>query len=360
MSSEGIWILAEQFAGRVLPVSFELLRRGRELADKRGAQLSAMVFGHDIDAAGLQELVDRGADRVVATEAPQLEHFLVQPYAACMLTLLDEYRPEIVIAAATTTGRTLMPYVAAKAYVGLTADCTVLDIDPETGGLLQTRPAIGGNILATITTPDRRPQMATVRPHSTRPAEPTPGRTGEIIRRSAPADCPAGGAEFLEFIPETSEHHLEDADFVVAVGRGIKKSENIPVAEDLADALDAALGASREVVDRGWLSYPHQVGLSGKTITPRLYVALGVSGSIQHLAGMQTAETIVAVNSDPEAQIFRVADVGIVGDLFEVAPVLAQRLREIQNGKSEIRNPKFETNTKHEIRNTKQTRDSKS
>ncbi len=331
MAHEGVWILAEQFAGNVLPVSFELLRRGRELADKRGTQLSAMIFGHDIDAAGLHELISRGADRVVATEAPQLEHFLVEPYAACMLALLEEYRPEIVIAAATTTGRTLMPYVAAKARAGLTADCTVLDIDPETSGLLQTRPAIGGNILATIITPDSRPQMATVRPHSTRPAEPTPGRTGEIIRNRAPADCLAGGAEFVEFIPEPSEHHLEDADNVVAVGRGIKKAENLPVAEDLAAALDAALGASREVIDRGWLSYPHQIGLSGRTVTPRLYVALGVSGSIQHLAGMQTAETIVAVNTDPEAQIFRVADIGIVGDLFEVAPVLAEKLRKARH-----------------------------
>ena len=330
MKHEGVWILAEQFAGAVLPVSFELLVRGRELADKRGAQLSAMIFGHEIEADGLQELIDRGADRVVAVEAPQLKHFLVEPYAACMLALLEEYHPEIVIAAATTTGRTLMPYVAAKAHVGLTADCTVLDIDPDTGGLLQTRPAIGGNILATITTPDRRPQMATVRPHSTRPAEPVPGRIGEIIRNQAPADRLTGGAEFVEFIPELSEHHLEDADNVVAVGRGIKKAENIPVAEDLAAALDAALGASREVIDRGWLSYPHQIGLSGKTVTPRLYVALGVSGSIQHLAGMQTAETIVAVNTDSDAQIFRVADIGIVGDLFEVAPVLAERLREIR------------------------------
>jgi len=331
MKHEGVWILAEQFAGRVLPVSFELLRRGRELADKRGAQLSAMIFGHDIDAEGLQQLIDRGADRVVATEAPQLEHFVLEPYAACMLAILDEHRPEIVIAAATTTGRTLMPYVAAKAYAGLTADCTVLDIDPETGRLLQTRPAIGGNILATIITPDRRPQMATVRPHSTRPADPTPGRTGPIIRNQPPADALDGGAELVEFIPETSAHHLEDADRVVTVGRGIKKADKLPVAEDLANALDAALGASREVVDRGWLSYPHQIGLSGKTITPRLYVGLGVSGSIQHLAGMQTAETIVAINKDAEAQIFRVADIGIVGDLFEVAPVLAEKLREVKN-----------------------------
>ncbi len=331
MEHEGVWILAEQFAGEVLPVSFELLRRGRELADKRGTQLSAMIFGQDISEAGLAELISRGADRVVATEAPQLAHFLVEPYAACMLALMDEYKPEIVIAAATTTGRTLMPYVAAKAIAGLTADCTVLDIDPETGGLLQTRPAIGGNILATITTPDRRPQMATVRPHSTRPAELDESRTGEIIRNQAPADCLTGGAEFVEFIPEPSEHHLEDADHVVAVGRGLKKAENLPVAEKLATVLDAAIGASREVIDRGWLSYPHQIGLSGKTVTPRLYVGLGLSGSIQHLAGMQTAEAIVAVNTDPEAQIFRVADIGIVGDMFEVAPVLTEKLREAKS-----------------------------
>ena len=331
MEHKGVWILAEQSGGRVQRISHELLTRGRDLADKRGTELAAMIFGHGIPDGDLQELIDRGADRVMAIEAPALEHFLIEPYAACMLWLIEQTRPEIILAGATTTGRTLMPYVAVKANAGLTADCTVLDIEEETGNLLQTRPAIGGNILATIKTPKHRPQMATVRPRSTKPAPPQQGRTGKIERRPAPPELLAGRIKRVDFVADESEHGLQDADVVVTVGRGIKKSENIPIAQALANALDAALGASRDVVDRGWLSYPHQIGLSGKTVTPKLYVAAGVSGSIQHLAGMQTAETIVAINTDPDAQIFRVADFGIVGDLFEVLPPLTEKLKKVRN-----------------------------
>jgi electron transfer flavoprotein alpha subunit len=328
MEHKGVWILAEQSGGRVLRISHELLARGRELADKRGVDLTAVIFGHGIDGDDLQELIDCGADAVIAVEAPELEHFLVEPYAACMAKLIAEHRPEIVIAGATTTGRTLMPYVAIKTNAGLTADCTVLDIEEGTGNLLQTRPAIGGNILATIKTPNHRPQMATVRPRSTHPAPRQEGRTGRITRRDAPAELLASRVRRVDFVADESEHGLQDADIVVSAGRGIKKGENLPVVRRLASALDAALGASRDVVDRGWLSYPHQVGLSGKTVSPKLYVAVGISGSIQHLAGMQTSENIVAINSDPEAPIFRVADFGIVGDLFEVVPVVTRKIRE--------------------------------
>jgi electron transfer flavoprotein alpha subunit len=327
-SYEGVWILAEQSGGRVLRVSHELLTRGRALADKRGCALTAVLFAADVDEADLQDLIDRGADRVLLMQAPQLEHFLVEPYAACLVHLIEEYRPDILIAAATTTGRTLLPYVAVRVHAGLTADCTVLDIAPETGNLLQTRPAIGGNILATIQTPSHRPQMATVRPRSTKPAEPQAGRTGEIVRLDAPAELLGGRMKRVDFLSLEDEHNIEGADTVVAVGRGIKKADNLSLIHALAEPLDAAVGASRDVVDRGWMTYPHQIGLSGKTVTPTLYVGVGVSGSIQHLAGMQTAETIVAVNSDPDAQIFRVADIGIVGDLFEVLPVLTRKLRE--------------------------------
>ena len=327
MAWDGVWILAEQFEGRVLPVSYELLLRGRALADTRETTLSAMIFGHDIDEGGLRELIQRGADRVVAIEDPQLAHFLPEPYTACMVEVVEQYQPEIILGAATTLGRTLMPYAAIKLHAGLTADCTGLDIEPETGNLLQTRPAIGGNVLATIKTPDHRPQMATVRPHSTRPADRDDSRTGEIVRQAAPEGL-TSRVQHEAFIPDESPHHLEDAERVVAVGRGIKKAENVAVGEALAEALDAAVGASREVVDRGWLAYSHQIGLSGKTVTPQLYVGLGVSGTIQHLAGMQTSGTIVAVNIDPDAQIFQVADIGIVGDLFEVVPALTEALRQ--------------------------------
>ena len=322
----GVWILAEQSGGRVQRISHELLSRGRDLADKRGTELTAILFGHDVPDEDLQELIARGADAVVVTEAPELAEFLPEPYAACMLRLIEQRRPEIIIAGATSTGRTLMPFVAIKANAGLTADCTVLDIEPETGNLLQTRPAIGGNILATIKTPHHRPQMATVRPRSTRPAAPQEGRSGQVERLAAPPELLGSRIRRVDFQPSQEKHGLQDADVVVVVGRGIKKADNLPVAQRLADVLDAALGATRDVIDRGWLSYPHQVGLSGKTITPKLYIGLGVSGSIQHLAGMQTSETIVAVNIDPDAQIFRVADLAIVGDLFEVVPAMVESL----------------------------------
>jgi electron transfer flavoprotein alpha subunit len=323
----GVWILAEQRAGHVQRISYELITRGLDLARKRNTPLSAMVFGNNITQFDLEDLVARGVDRVVAIEDAALEHFLVEPYAACMLTIIECYRPEIILAGATSLGRTLMPYVAIRAFAGLTADCTVLDIEPETGNLLQTRPAIGGNILATIKTPNHRPQMATVRPHSTAPAQPQPGRKGEIIRQPAPAGALKSRLKRKGFAPDTSEHVLQDAEIVVVAGRGIKKAENVALVQELADVLGGALGGTRDVVDRGWLSYPHQVGLSGKTISPKLYIGVGVSGSIQHLAGMQTSETIIAINKDPDAQIFKVADYGIVGDLFEVVPALIRKLR---------------------------------
>lgn len=326
MAYEGVWILAEQSEDRVQRISHELLTRGRELADKREAALTAVIFGDNIVEDDLRELIARGADHVIAMEAPQLAHFLVEPYAACMTQLIRERKPEIIIAGATSIGRTLMPYVAIRVTAGLTADCTELDIDPETGGLLQTRPAIGGNILATIRTPEHRPQMATVRPHSTRPADRLEGRSGKIERIAAPAELLGSRVRRIAFEPNDEKHSLQDADVVVAAGRGIKKADNVPLIQKLADALDGALGATRDVVDRGWLSYPHQIGLSGKTVTPKLYVGIGASGSIQHLAGMQTSETIVAINNDPEAQIFKVADLGIVADLFEVVPVLMEKL----------------------------------
>ena len=335
MEHKGVWILAEQSDGRVTRISHELLTRARELADKRETDVTALIFGSEIPDGDLQELIDRGADRVLAVEAPELAHFLVEPYSACMLKMIEDHSPEIIIAGATSTGRTLMPYVAVKAHAGLTADCTVLDIEDETGNLLQTRPAIGGNILATIKTPQHRPQMATVRPRSTKPAPKADGRDGEIVRLKAPAECLHSRVKRLEFVPNEEEFGIQDADAVVAVGRGIKRGENVSLGRDLASALGAALGASRDVVDRGWLSYPHQIGLSGKTVTPKLYVGMGVSGSIQHLAGMQTSETIVAINVDPEAQIFRVAAFGIVGDLFEIAPLLTEKLKEAkQKGSS--------------------------
>jgi len=327
MQYSGVWILAEQQDGRILPVSYELLTRGIELARQRGCELTAVVFGCDINDDGLAELIDRGADCVIAMQSDKLKHFFVEPYAACMAELINKFGPEIIIAAATTTGRTLMPYVAIKVETGLTADCTGLEIEQGSGNLLQTRPAIGGNIMATIKTPQHRPQMATVRPGSTKAAPKQSSRTGKIIRLEPASKC-LSRVTREGFIANPDSHSLSDADTVVVVGRGIKKAENIRLVQELADTLGAALGATRDVVDRGWLSYPHQIGLSGQTISPKLYIGIGVSGAIQHLAGMQTSKTIVAVNSDPQAQIFKVADFAIVGDLFDVVPVLTEKIKQ--------------------------------
>ena len=325
-----IWILAEQWEGKIQEISYELLTRGLDLQKQRKCQLNAMVFGADVTEAELQKLIDRGADKVVCINAPELKYFLIEPYAVCMLDLLEKYKPETILAGATSTGRTLMPYVAIKANTGLTADCTLLEYDGETDNLLQTRPAIGGNIMATIKTPDHRPQMATVRPKSTKPALPQEGRAGEIIIEKPSVDLKSR-VKRIRTIPDEEEISLQDAERVVVIGRGLKKAENLPLIKAFSDEIGAAIGASRDAVDRGWLSYPHQVGLSGKTITPKLYIGLGVSGAIQHLAGMQTAENIIVVNSDPDAQIFKVADFGIVGNIFEVLPELTRAIKELKS-----------------------------
>jgi electron transfer flavoprotein alpha subunit len=323
-----VWILAEQHEGRVLGISHELLTRGRELADKRTVPLVAVLLGDAVGQADLDELIERGADEVIVAEHPELAIFRPEPHTRVMQQLVEKYRPEIIIAGATSTGRTLMPYLAVKLHAGLTADCTVLDIEPQTGNLLQTRPAIGGNILATIKTPEARPQMATVRPKSTRPAPRQAGRSGRITREAVDPRLLGSGIKRVGYVKDDSTASISEAQTVVAGGRGFKTAEKFKLVYQLADALQAAVGASRDAVDRAWITYPHQVGLSGKTVTPGLYIAIGISGAIQHLAGMQTAETIVAINNDPDAMIFNVADYGIVGDLSEVLPALIARLKE--------------------------------
>ncbi len=329
MAHYGVWTVSEQKNGKIHSVSYELLNRGKELAERLDVPLSTVLFGHELAESEIQELIYRGADQVYVVNHSMLEHFLAEPYQKVLTFLIQQFEPEILIAAATTTGRTVMPYVATQLFAGLTADCTVLDIEEGTRNLLQTRPAIGGNILATITTPNARPQMATVRPKSTRPAERDPSRTGTILPVEVPEECLTSRVTFEQFVPDSSQHTpLEEADIVVSGGRGLLKGENFALVRKLADALGGEVGASRDTVDRDWIEYPHQIGLSGKTISPKLYVACGISGAIQHLAGMQTSEAIVAINKDPDAQIFRLADFGIVGDLFEILPVLIRKLEE--------------------------------
>jgi len=324
-----VWTLAERRGGKLHSVSYELLTRGQALAEARGCHLCAVVLGDKISPAEAEELIARGADRVYMVQHPALADFLVEPYAGALQHLVETFHPEILIAAATTTGRTVMPYLSVKVHAGLTADCTGLEIEPETGDLLQTRPAIGGNIMATIKTPSARPQMATVRPRSTPPAPRDPGRSGEIVAVDVPEEMLQTAVRYERFVPDRSQEvAIESARVIVAGGRGLQKAENFHLLRQLADLLGGSVGASRAVVDRGWQPYPRQIGLSGKTVAPDLYIACGISGTIQHLAGMQTAKNIVAINNDPEAQIFRVADLGLVGDLFELLPAVIEKLQE--------------------------------
>jgi len=328
MEWSDIWTLAEQKNGNLREVSFELLTRGRALADARGCRLCSVVLGDSIPTAEVEELIACGADRVYVVQHQALAHFLPQPYARSLQYLVETYRPEVLIASATTTGRTVMPYLSMKVHAGLTADCTGLEIDPETGKLLQTRPAIGGNIMATIETPTARPQMATVRPKSTPPAPCDPTRSGEIVPVDVPEELLATHMQYEKFVPDRSQEiAIEDAEIIVAGGRGLQKAENFALIQELAEILEASVGASRAAVDRGWQPYRRQIGLSGKTVSPKLYIACGISGAIQHLAGMQTAKNVIAINTDPDAQIFQVADLGVVGDLFDLLPAVIEKLQ---------------------------------
>jgi len=324
-----VWTLAEQRNGMVNQVSFELLNRGKKLSEKLNSPLASVILGYHIKKERIDELILRGADKVYVVDNKHLANFLIEPYTRVLLSLLDEYNPHIFLAAATTLGRTLMPYIAIKKKTGLTADCTILDIEEGTDNLLQTRPAIGGNILAMIKTPDTKPQMATVRPHSTKPAIPDKKRKGKVIYKKYDDKIFKSRTKFIKFIKDESQQvAIQDAKIVVSAGRGIGKKEKFKMIDELAEIIGGAVGASRDVVDRGWKTYPHQIGLSGKTISPLLYIANGISGSVQHIAGIQSAENIIAINKEPDAQIFKLADLGIVGDLHEIVPLLIERLRE--------------------------------
>jgi electron transfer flavoprotein alpha subunit len=322
-----VWTIAEQHHGRLREVSFELLSRGRKLADKLGTKLASILIGDQVGQASLEELIQRGADEVYSIQDVRLANFTCESYARVLGQLIKTYQPSIVLAAATSSGRTLMPYLAIKVTAGLTADCTELDIEEGTGNLLQTRPAIGGNIMATIKTPDHRPQMATVRPKSSRPLAKDPERVGKIIAVPVTDDMVDLRVSVMGYRRDAADFvNLEEADIVVAGGKGLKKADNFTMLRTLATSLGGVVGASREAVDRGWIGYPFQIGLSGKTISPKLYIGVGISGSIQHLAGIKTSEVIVSINSDSEASLHKVADFGIVGDAFQVVPEIQRRL----------------------------------
>ncbi|NLA57823.1 MAG: electron transfer flavoprotein subunit alpha [Firmicutes bacterium] len=324
-----VWVFAEQRDGQLLDVVLELLGEGRRLAAELEVSLGCLLLGDGVDHLA-QELVKFGADRVYVGSAPELKGYRGDLYAQVMEYSVKQYRPEILLIGGTANGRSLAPRVATRLGTGLTADCTAFALD-EDGNLLQTRPAFGGNLMATIRCPNHRPQMATVRPKVFPKPARDPNRKGEIIHLELPPLMP--WQRILEVVEAADTGpNLVEADIVVAGGRGLGSPENFRLVEELASVLGAAVGASRAVVDAGWVSYPHQVGQTGRTVAPKIYIACGISGAIQHIVGMQSSDIIVAINSDPDAPIFSIATYGIVGKVEEIIPAL---IREIKGSSSQ-------------------------
>ncbi len=324
----GVWVYCEYRNGVLAPVSLELLGIGRELADKRNTTLSAVLIGHETGETS-KKLIGHGADVVYLVEDEALRLFTDEKYCSVLTTLIQEHKPEIVLAGATAIGRSFIPGVATTLNAGLTADCTQLEIREEDGALLQTRPAFGGNIMATIVCENSRPQMSTVRPKVMKELEFDGERSGEILTVSPDLDRLGNRVKVLEsVVSEASNVNIQESDILVSGGRGLDNEKGFDLIRKLADVMDANVAASRATVDAGWIPYPHQVGQTGKTVAPKVYIACGISGAIQHVAGMQSSEVIVAVNRDENATIFDVADYGIVGDLFEVLPKLISKIEE--------------------------------
>lgn len=323
---KGVWVFAEQRKGKPAPVSYELLGAGKRLAKELATELSAVLLGADESAA--EELIKWGADSVYLCSDAALEKFNDEAYAEMLSRLIKEHKPAIVLAGATPVGRSFIPRVAANIRTGLTADCTSLEIDKDTKDLLQVRPAFGGNIMATILCPHHRPQMATVRPRVMKKGEYDPARSGNIIH--VKADHLTLRTKVVETVEEVSAVmvNLHEADVIVAGGRGVGNADGFRLLEELAGVMGGAVGASRAAVDEEWISYSHQVGQTGKTVCPKIYIACGISGAVQHLVGMQSSDIIIAINKNPEAPIFDVATYGIVGDLFEILPILINKIKE--------------------------------
>ncbi len=333
---KGVWVIAEMSGGQFHGVTFELLGKGKDLAEKRNTYLGCVLLGSGV-ADRIQELISAGADRVIVCDDKMLKDFYDTAFVETISAMIKEHKPEIVLLGATAAGRGIASRISGRLKCGLTADCTGLDIDSN-GFLVQTRPAFGGNIMAEILSGNNRPQMATVRhkvfkplpADAARKAESAPGRR-EVIEFPIP-----GGIELnmviKDFVKDiTQQVNLADADIIVTGGRGLGAPGGFKIIEQLAEALGGAVGASRAAVDAGWIPYSHQVGQTGRTVCPKLYIACGISGAIQHLVGMQSSDVIVAINKDPNASIFQVADYGIVGDLFEAVPAIIKEIEQLRN-----------------------------
>jgi len=327
----GVWVYIEQTGGEAAKVSWELLFTGRALAEALGVELCAVVVGYQVEHL-CAEAFAYGAERVYLLDAPVYRHYRTEAYSRALCHLIEEYRPEVILMGATGVGRDLAGAVATVVKTGLTADCTGLAID-DRRNLMQTRPAFGGNIMATIMCDKYRPQMATVRPHVMQMPEYRAGRSGAIVREDFAPPEEEILVKVLEVIEDGAGQGKVDiagANVIVSGGRGLMARENFAMLQELADELGGVVGASRSAVDAGWMPGDRQVGQTGKTVRPTVYVACGISGAIQHMVGMQDSDVIIAINRDPEAPIFQIAHYGIVGDLFQIVPAITARIRELR------------------------------
>jgi len=328
---QGVWVFIEEKDGEIPSVSLELLGAGRKLADKRGVELAGILIGENIKPLA-QTVFEYGADTVYVYDQPIFKHYRTESFMKALLDCSNKHKPEIILFGATSTGKDLASAVATDLPTGLTADTTELDVEEETGLLLASRPAFGGNIMATILCKKYRPQMATVRAKVMKVLPPQPGRSGKIIEESISLQEEDIRTKVLEIVKETTKKvRIDEADIIVAGGKGLGSPEGFQLVHELANTLGGAVGASRDVVEAGWIEHPHQVGQTGVTVTPKIYIAIGISGAIQHIVGMKNSGLIIAINKDSEAPIFDACHYGIVGDAFEIVPILIQQFKKALN-----------------------------
>ena len=326
--ARNVWVFIEVVRGKIKGVSLELLGQGRKMADDLGEKLVAIIPGNEIEDFA-KMAIHYGADEAIVVDQKELKDYSTDGYTKAMCTLIKKYNPAVLLIGATNNGRDLGPRVSSRMQTGLTADCTELGVDSETRLVKWTRPAFGGNLMATILCPDHRPQIGTVRPGVFKRPEEDTGRKGEIIHETVEFGPDEIRTRIVEVITEAggADVNLEEAEIIVSGGRGVGGPEGFEVLKELADEIGAQIGASRAAVDSGWISSLHQVGQTGKSVGPKIYIACGISGAIQHVAGMSSSDVIIAINKDPDAPIFNIADYGIVGDLFEIIPELTKRIR---------------------------------
>ncbi|NLW78521.1 MAG: electron transfer flavoprotein subunit alpha/FixB family protein [Ruminococcaceae bacterium] len=333
-SYKGLWVYIETEYGLAKSVGYELLNPGRLLADELGEELVAVIIGKDVQGVA-EKAIAYGADKAIVVDSDAFEVYTTDGFSKALTELIGKYKPSTILIGATNNGRDLGPRVACRIETGLTADCTAISVEEGSKNIVWTRPAFGGNLMANILCPDTRPQMGTVRPGVFKRTELDESRKGEIIKETIEIGKDDIRTILLERIKEVAELvNLEEAEIIVSGGRGMGGPENFKIIDELVDALGGAKGASRAAVDSGWIPHAHQVGQTGKTVGPRIYIACGISGAIQHLAGMSGSDIIVAINKDPEAPIFEVADYGVIGDLFEVVPALTEQVNALKAERS--------------------------